>query len=124
MPTNGAGPKTAHQRLSRGCAWNAEWNHRKAFATPLRIAQLGGGWVAEEALTPGLWFALAARSFEEGVITAMKLDSYSTGGTGDRDAPTGNSAWCFGDACWVVRAMDLCKVIAQIAEDMRRSPRN
>lgn len=49
--------------------------------TPQRIGEFGGGWVAEEALAIGLWCALAARSFEEGVITAVNHggDSDSTG---------------------------------------------
>ena len=49
--------------------------------TPQRIGELGGGWVAEETLAIGLWCALAARSFEEGVITAVNHsgDSDSTG---------------------------------------------
>jgi ADP-ribosylglycohydrolase len=39
--------------------------------TAQRISTLWGGWVAEEALAIGLWCALAARSFEEGVATAV-----------------------------------------------------
>ena len=48
---------------------------------PERIADLGGGWVAEEALAIGLWCALAAESLEDGVITAVNHsgDSDSTG---------------------------------------------
>lgn len=49
--------------------------------TPRRIEQLGGGWVAEEALAIGLWCALSADSLEEGVIRAVNHggDSDSTG---------------------------------------------
>jgi ADP-ribosylglycohydrolase len=49
--------------------------------TPATIAQLGGGWVAEEALAIGLWCALTAESLEEGVIAAVNHsgDSDSTG---------------------------------------------
>jgi len=49
--------------------------------SPERIADLGGGWVAEEALAIGLWCALAAESLEDGVITAVNHsgDSDSTG---------------------------------------------
>ena len=48
---------------------------------PERIAELGGGWVAEEALAIGLWCALAALSLEDGVIMAVNHsgDSDSTG---------------------------------------------
>lgn len=48
---------------------------------PERIAELGGGWVAEEALAIGLWCALAAQSLEDGVIMAVNHsgDSDSTG---------------------------------------------
>jgi len=49
--------------------------------TPQRIEQLGGGWIAEEALAIGLWCALAADSLEQGVIWAVNHsgDSDSTG---------------------------------------------
>jgi ADP-ribosylglycohydrolase len=48
---------------------------------PERIAELGGGWVAEEALAIGLWCALAAESLEDGIIMAVNHsgDSDSTG---------------------------------------------
>lgn len=49
--------------------------------TPRRIEQLGGGWVAEEALAIGLWCALAADSLEQGIVWAVNHsgDSDSTG---------------------------------------------
>ena len=49
--------------------------------TPTSIEQLGGGWIAEEALAIGLWCALAADSLESGVIAAVNHsgDSDSTG---------------------------------------------
>ncbi|WP_198650221.1 ADP-ribosylglycohydrolase family protein [Oceanimonas marisflavi] len=49
--------------------------------TPRRIEELGGGWVAEEALAIGLWCALSANSLEEGIILAVNHsgDSDSTG---------------------------------------------
>ena len=48
---------------------------------PERIAELGGGWVADEALAIALWCALAAQSLEDGVIMAVNHsgDSDSTG---------------------------------------------
>ena len=50
-------------------------------ASPDALAQLGGGWVAEEALAIGVYCALSARNFEEGVILAVNHsgDSDSTG---------------------------------------------
>ena len=49
--------------------------------TPDTLAELGGGWVAEEALAIGLWCALQAESFEQGVRWAVNHsgDSDSTG---------------------------------------------
>lgn len=50
-------------------------------ATPERIDEFGGGWIAEEALAIGVWCALTATSFEQGVINAVNHsgDSDSTG---------------------------------------------
>jgi len=50
-------------------------------ATPERIDEFGGGWIAEEALAIGVWCALTATSFEHGVINAVNHsgDSDSTG---------------------------------------------
>ena len=44
-------------------------------------AHLGGGWVAEEALAIGLWCALSAKNFTDGVCKAVNHsgDSNSTG---------------------------------------------
>ncbi|SEJ43660.1 ADP-ribosylglycohydrolase [Azotobacter beijerinckii] len=52
-----------------------------AKPTPQGIEQLGGGWLAEEALAIGLWCALSAGSLEEGLIRAVNHggDSDSTG---------------------------------------------
>ena len=49
--------------------------------TPERIDEFGGGWIAEEALAIGIWCALTAPSFEQGVINAVNHsgDSDSTG---------------------------------------------
>lgn len=49
--------------------------------TPERIDELGGGWIAEEALAIGIWCALLTPSFEQGVIKAVNHsgDSDSTG---------------------------------------------
>jgi ADP-ribosylglycohydrolase len=48
---------------------------------PEEIEQLGGGWVAEEALAIAVFVAMSASSFEEGVLAAVNHsgDSDSTG---------------------------------------------
>jgi len=45
------------------------------------VETLGGGWVAEEALACGLYCALAAESFEDGIVLAVNHggNSHSTG---------------------------------------------
>ena len=91
--------------------------------TPQRIGELGGGWVAEETLAIGLWCALAARSFEEGVITAVNHsgDSDSTGLIAGHllGAQYGAAAI---PARWFEQ-LELREVIVQIAEDIDRVPR-
>lgn len=49
--------------------------------TPASIAELGGGWIAEEALAIGLWCALSATDLEDGIVMAVNHsgDSDSTG---------------------------------------------
>ena len=51
------------------------------MASDCAIRQLGGGWIAEEALAIGVYSALKATTFEEGVIMAVNHngDSDSTG---------------------------------------------
>jgi len=50
-------------------------------ASPDALAQLGGGWTAEQALAIGIYCALSTRNFEEGVVLAVNHsgDSDSTG---------------------------------------------
>lgn len=92
--------------------------------TPLRIAELGSGWVAEEALAIGLWCALGCNSFEDGVINAVNHsgDSDSTGliaghflgiQHGAADIP----------ARWLDQ-LELREVIERMAEDIERVPRD
>jgi len=91
--------------------------------TPQRIDELGGGRIAEEALAIGLWCALAARSFEEGVITSVNHsgDSDSTG------LIAGHLLGAhFGPAVIPARwfeQLELREVIVQMAEDIERVPR-
>lgn len=53
----------------------------KAEPSPETVETLGGGWVAEEALAIGLYCALAAHDFTEGVLLSVNHsgDSDSTG---------------------------------------------
>ena len=56
--------------------------HRQAIKpTPELIEDIGGGWVADEAMAIGLWCALAANSLEDGICLAVNHsgDSDSTG---------------------------------------------
>lgn len=58
-----------------------DYAQRGIIPNPESIEALGGGWIAEEALAIGLWCALTAVSFEEGVMRAVNHsgDSDSTG---------------------------------------------
>lgn len=92
--------------------------------TPQRIDELGGGWVAEGSLAIGLWCALTASSFEEGVITAVNHG-------GDSDGTGLIAGHLLGvqygaaeiSARWFEQ-LELREVIAQIAEDIERVPRD
>ncbi len=58
------------------------WSHADIEPSPELIeAHLGGGWIAEEALAIGLWCALSAKDFTDGVCKAVNHsgDSDSTG---------------------------------------------
>jgi ADP-ribosylglycohydrolase len=82
------------------------------------IARLGQGWVGEEALAISIYSALAARSFEHGVLMAVNHDgdSDSTG------AITGNLLGAlYGvkalPAAWL-GPLELREVIEEMAEDL------
>ncbi len=82
------------------------------------LAQLGQGWVAEEALAIALFCALRAESLEEGVILAANItgDSDSTG------AITGNLMGAMLGAHeipqrWLAH-LELKEVIAEMADDL------
>jgi ADP-ribosylglycohydrolase len=91
--------------------------------TPERIDEFGGGWVAEQALAIGIWCALAATSFEQGVISAVNHsgDSDSTG------LITGHLLGIqHGIAAIPVRwlaQLELRNVIEKVAHDIDRVPR-
>jgi ADP-ribosylglycohydrolase len=92
--------------------------------TPQRITDFGAGWVAEEALAIGLWCALSADSFEQGVINAVNHsgDSDSTG------LITGHLLGIqYGPAAIPARwyeKLELRDVIEQVAKDIERVPRD
>ena len=91
--------------------------------TPQRIGELGGGWVAEEALAIGLWCALFAESLEGGVITAVNHggDSDSTGLIAGHLLGVQYGAAAI-PARWYAQ-LELREVIEQMAEDIERIPR-
>ncbi len=109
---------------SRECLELALSLYRKGVSpTPKGIALLGGGWTAEEALAIGLWCALMAESFEQGVSWAVNHggDSDSTG------LIAGNLLGIqLGVASiperWLV-ALELRDVIDQVATDLDWVPR-
>lgn len=90
--------------------------------TPDRIAELGAGWVADEALAIGLWCALCAESLEDGIVMAVNHsgDSDSTGSI------TGNLLGLIHGpgaipAHWL-EDLELRDVITQIAADISFVP--
>lgn len=96
--------------------------HAGTLPTPEGIAELGGGWIAEEALSIGLWCALMAETFEQGVLWAVNH-------SGDSDS-TGLIAghllgMQFGGEGiperWLCN-LELREVIEQVAEDIERVP--
>jgi ADP-ribosylglycohydrolase len=91
--------------------------------TPQRIGELGGGWVAEEALAIGLWCALFADSLESGVITAVNHggDSNSTGLIAGHLLGVQYGVAAI-PARWLTQ-LELREVIEQMAEDIECIPR-
>jgi ADP-ribosylglycohydrolase len=86
--------------------------------TPEKVAALGAGWVAEEALAIGLYCALVAKDFREGVLLAVNHggDSDSTGAiagnllgllAGERSIP---AEWLAG--------LELRDVVTTVADDL------
>ncbi|AGA73003.1 crystallin J1 [Pseudomonas plecoglossicida] len=91
--------------------------------SPQRIDDFAGGWGAEQVLAIGLWCALTARSFEEGVIAAVNHsgDSSSTGLVVGHLLGAQYGAGAIPDR-WL-ECLELRQVIAQVAEDIERVPR-
>lgn len=92
--------------------------------TPERIDELGAGWIAEEALAIGVWCALTATSFEQGVISAVNH-------SGDSDSTGLIAGHLLGiqygpeaiPARWLEK-LELRGVIEKVAEDIERVPRD
>lgn len=82
------------------------------------IAQIGQGWIAEEALAIGIYAALVAAEFEDGVVLAVNHDgdSDSTG------AIAGNLLGAqFGKAAiptHLLEPLELSEVVSEIADDL------
>jgi len=87
-------------------------------AHEVAIAQLGQGWVAEEALAISIYCALVARNFKHGVILAVNHDgdSDSTG------AITGNLLGAMQGVTAIpsewLEPLELREVITTVAEDL------
>ncbi len=94
----------------------------KGTASAITVEQLGRGWVAEEALSIGIYCALVAKTFEEGVLLAVNHggDSDSTGSIAGNllGIIHGESAL---PAKWLKR-LELRRLIARIAEDLVDCP--
>lgn len=91
--------------------------------TPDSLAELGGGWVAEEALAIAVWCALTAESFEEGVIRAVNHsgDSDSTGLLAGHLLGLQHGFQAIPDRWY--RQLELRNVIERMAADIERVPR-
>ncbi|HDS1766722.1 ADP-ribosylglycohydrolase family protein [Pseudomonas putida] len=90
--------------------------------TPQRIDDFASGWAAEQVLAIGLWCALTARSFEEGVAMAVNHSGDSrTGLVAGQLLGTQYGAAAI-PARWLMR-LELRRVMAQMAEDIERVPR-
>jgi ADP-ribosylglycohydrolase len=95
---------------------------RSSLPPAMAIAELGGGWVAEEALSISVYCAAVARDFREGVRLAVNHDgdSDSTG------AITGNLLGAMLGAAAIphdwLEPLELREVIAGIADDLHDFP--
>ena len=87
------------------------------------IASLGQGWVADEALAIGLYCALTAESFVDGVVAAVNHDgdSDSTGSIAGNLLGAIHGASAIGDE-WLT-PLELRDVITELADDLYEYPR-
>lgn len=97
--------------------------HQGLRPTSEHIDELGGGWIAEEALAIGIWCALTATSFEDGVINAVNHsgDSDSTGLIAGHLLGIQYGVEAIPDR-WLA-PLELRGVIEAIAVDIERVPR-
>lgn len=86
------------------------------------IAQLGEGWVAEEALAISVYCALGARDFKDGVILAVNHDgdSDSTGSITGNLLGVMHGAKAIPQEC--LTPLELRDVITELAEDLYAFP--
>lgn len=91
-------------------------------ASAVTVETLGGGWVAEEALSVGLYCALIARTFEEGVLLAVNHggDSDSTGSIAGNLLGLIHGEGALPQT-WLDR-LELQALIARVAEDLIDCP--
>ncbi|WP_236201232.1 ADP-ribosylglycohydrolase family protein [Pseudomonas pseudonitroreducens] len=99
------------------------FHEKRVRPTPKVIALLGGGWTAEEALAIGLWCALMADSFEQGITWAVNHsgDSVSTGMIAGN--LLGIQLSCASIPTRWLASLELREVIEQVAVDIDRVPR-
>jgi ADP-ribosyl-[dinitrogen reductase] hydrolase len=98
----------------------ALWLSRAPRATTADVIQLGTGFVAQEALAIGLYAALAAESYDHGVLLAV-----NHGGNSDSTGSIAGTllGMALGEQAvprrWVER-LELRDVIEQVADDLHR----
>jgi ADP-ribosylglycohydrolase len=91
---------------------------KKGAPSPEAVESLGGGWIAEEALAIGLYCALVARDFREGVLLAVNH-------SGDSDSTRSIAGNLFGlihgrsgiPVEWL-ETLELREVIERIGQDL------
>ncbi|AHE99086.1 ADP-ribosylglycohydrolase family protein [Thioalkalivibrio paradoxus] len=101
-----------------GALEQAERLAASTSAPAAAIAELGEGWIAEEALAIAVYCALVARDFRHGVVLAVNHD----GDSDSTEAITGNLLGArYGVSAiaaeWL-EPLELREVIAKIAEDL------
>ena len=108
-----------HEETARAVE-KALWFSRAPRGSAAEVESIGKGWVAEEALAIGLYAALAAESFEHGVLLAVNH-------SGDSDSTGAVAGSLLGVALgeqaiprrWLER-LELHDVIEQVADDLHR----
>lgn len=99
------------------------FHEKRVRPTPKVIALLGGGWTAEEALAIGLWCALMADSFEQGVTWAVNHSGDSDSAGMIAGNLLGIQLGCTNIPERWLASLELSEVIEQIAVDIDEVPR-